>query len=255
MRARQRHWNTVSAGAVSSLDGRFLSGLNNNDTMSEWTPRSGSTLTPAQATSGNRPQYRTSSINSLPGVYFDDGGTASSGKFFTVDTSVTTNNVSCVFVANKTANNSRSTYSRICLLWNSANSAQSIGDFGSTNSITVATFGYGAYGGVVPNAINVFRNTTAPVQRPYTTNTSTVGTTLLNGDLIELSTNGSVTTGTTSTTSLNSNRFRIGAAPALVDGNMLGHIAHVSIFYTSLSRSLLRRCERSIALAFKIACS
>lgn len=70
MRARHRHFNARFAGASGVYDARFISGLSNNDAVSTWSSRTG-TYDATQATSGNRPTYKTNQFNGNPVVEFD----------------------------------------------------------------------------------------------------------------------------------------------------------------------------------------
>lgn len=257
MRARQRHFNPVHAGANTSLDGRFISGLADDAAMSSWTGRAGSGLTPAQATSGNQPKYKVAAINSLPGVYFDDAGTATSAKFFQVTTSVTSNAASYIAVTQKSANVATATYARVTSLWNTANNAQTVGDYGSTNSMLFIMLANDSFGGFNPS-LAAFRNSAALAAHSYTVGDNIIASSTIDGTTVTVAKNGITATGTTSATALNSDAWRIGAAPYVstgANGNMRGYVARLDFFISAIPAPLRRRCERSAAYCFKIACS
>ena len=257
MRARQRHLNPVHAGANSSFDGRFISGLADDAAMSDWTGRAGSSLTPSQATANNQPKYKVSAINGLPGVYFDDGGTAANGKFFEATTSVTSNAVSCISVSKKTANVATGTYARVAAIWNSANNKLNPGDYNSTNSLVFLLLANATVNTFNP-AATAWRNGSPIGTVSYTVNDTILVSTILDGTTLTLAKNGVAGTASTSATALNSDRLRIGAAPevsASEPSNMRGYIVRVDYFINVLTDSLRRRLERGAALSFKIACS
>lgn len=253
MRARQRHFNPVHAGANTSVDGRFISGLANNALMSSWTGRAGSSLTPTQATLANQPVYRTSAINGQPGAYFDDGDLNANGPFFEATTSVTSNAVSCIMVGQKTAEVFTSQYARLSSIYNSGNNPFGQGDYGLANSMVFALLGHVSLNGINPN-VTAYRG--GPVATSsYTTGDAVVVSSILDGATITVAKNGVPASGATSESSLNSDRWLIGAAPSLYDSTMRGYISRVDFFITAIGAPLRRRCEQSAAYSFKIACS
>jgi hypothetical protein len=68
MRARQRHFRPLAAGATLALDARFISGLNNDDPISTW---SGRNTSGATASSTARPTYKTNILGGNPVARFD----------------------------------------------------------------------------------------------------------------------------------------------------------------------------------------
>jgi len=257
MRARQRHLNPVHAGANSSFDGRFISGLADDAAMSDWTGRAGSAITPSQATANNQPKYKISAINGQPGVLCDDAGTAANAKFFEATTSVTSNAASCITIAQKTSNVTSAKYARIASIWNSANNAQFTGDYASTNSMSFAFLANDTFNGLNPCA-TAYRNSVALGTASYTVGDSIITSTVIDGTTVTFCKNGVAATASTSATALNSNRLRIGAAPYIGsdgDGNMRGYIVRIDYFITALSSSLRKRIEKAAAYSFKMACS
>lgn len=70
MRARQRHFNPGSAGAVLALDSRFIFGVDNANPVSTWTDRSGFNNN-ATASTVNRPNLETNQQGGQPSVKFN----------------------------------------------------------------------------------------------------------------------------------------------------------------------------------------
>lgn len=70
MRRRARHFNPAHAGANSCYDARFLA-LADNAAVADWTDRSANARTASQASSGNRPVYKTAVQGGSPIVRFD----------------------------------------------------------------------------------------------------------------------------------------------------------------------------------------
>jgi hypothetical protein len=257
MRARQRHLNPVHAGANSSFDGRFISGLADDAAMSDWTGRSGSNITPQQATANNQPKYKMSAINGLAGILCDDAGAAQNGKFFEATTSVTSNAASCIAIAQKTANVTSAKYARIASIWNSANDVSTVGDFASTNSMAFLFLANDTFNGFNPCA-TAYRNSAALGTVAYTVGDAIITGTVIDGTTVTFSKNGVAGTASTSATALNSNRLRIGAAPFVGftgDSNMRGYIVRVDYFINALTEPLRRRIERGAGYSFKLACS
>lgn len=256
MHRRARHLNPAHAGATAALDARFISGVANGAAMSVWTTRPGGTLSPSQASAANQPTYSASAINGQPALTFDDGGAGANGKVLQASISLTQNNVTVIAVANKTGTSPSATYSRAVVTYNTANEPAAVGDYNSTNSMIFAQLANATQLEFNP-AHSAWRNSTANpmVAFSYTLNRPIVSGTVLDGESVLLSQNGATKTGTTSSTPLNSNALRIGAAPALVDSNMLGHIARVDYLPLSVSAPLRRRLEQAAAFSFKLPCS
>lgn len=253
MHRRARHLNPVSAGAMCALDARFLT-LANDDAVSSWTGRAGTTVTPAQATSANQPVFKTNVINGQPALYCDDGGTASNAKFLTASVSLTSNALTTIVVAQKTGNTSRSLYARVLSTWNTGDSAQHVGDYGNTRGVVASSLSNVTYGGFNPCA-TAYRNNALITAAAYTVGEAIIIGFVLDGGSTVFSANGVASTGTTSSTALNSNQLRIGAAPFLADSNMLGHIMRVDVIPAVISAPLRRRLEQAAARSFKLQCS
>lgn len=81
MHRRARHLNPKHAGAVSALDTRFLSGLNDGDGIGTFTSRTG-TNSPTQATAANKPLYKVNIQGGCPAALCDISA-SSLGRFVT----------------------------------------------------------------------------------------------------------------------------------------------------------------------------
>lgn len=251
MRARHRHFNSVHAGAATSLDGRFITGFANDASMNVWTGRAGSTINPTQDSEINKPKFKISAING-PGVYFDDQAVSFGANYFEDTISLNANNVSTVSVAQKTANNSRTQFGRVVGFYKSGGE-----DYNSLNAIIMLFLGNDNFGGHNPAAA-AWRNLNLIAALPYTLTESIVSSTVINGSGATLTKNGSVTTGTTSATALDSDRIRIGAGTTINnfrDANFLGYISRIDVFFSAIEAPMRRRCEHAAAFSFKIACS
>lgn len=77
MHRRNRHINAASAGAVSVLDSRFISGLSNGSGVSTWTNRNISVgNSPTQATANNQPVYTTNVQGGSPALLFNNSASS-----------------------------------------------------------------------------------------------------------------------------------------------------------------------------------
>ena len=70
MRARHRHFQFKSAGAVLSLDARYVHGTSDAANLETWSDRSGNANNGTR-TGGSIPTYRASEINGTPAIRFD----------------------------------------------------------------------------------------------------------------------------------------------------------------------------------------
>ena len=246
MRARQRHLNPKAAGAYTALDSRFEFSVATGTAISSWVSRTGANDA-SQATGANQPKYTTNAINGQPAILFDGAG-----DHMTIATSITSNALSMISVAHKTAaGGTGQTYSRITGIWNTADSATTIADYGNTNGWIVA------YYDRLAGKFYTLRNSIpiADFTRGYV---PVVVSSVLDGSNVTFTNQGVVATGTTSATALNSNEIRFGASPytgAGQDSSLNGYIAYLVYFMSVLSDSLRRRLERGAGYSFKIACS
>jgi len=240
MRKRQRHLNPKAAGAYTALDSRFEFSVATGTAISSWVSRTGANNA-SQATGANQPLYTTNAINGQPALLFD--GT---NDFMTISTTITANAVSVIGVGHKTSlGSSANAASRFTSIWNTANGATAPGDYGATNSWTIFYYSAAAWRSYRAGAeiLNLAQGYVP-----------TVFGAVLDGSSVTGSIDGRTATGTTSSTALNSNQIRLGAAPG-IDGYLNGYIGYLVYFLSVLESPLRRRLERGAGYAFKIACS
>jgi len=246
-RVRHLPFSSKALGAWGVYYSPAVTGLNNNDLASTWSDLSGggNNLT----SSGTiRPTYNTNVIAGFPAFQF---GISASTRF-TVATSVTTNAATCFTVWNKISNNglARCRYSRVSLIWNTANTT-STGDYNNSNAII---FQAPSDQTVTPYNVNVTRlNTNANVS--YTMGAWVSTWSRINGTAVNTNVNGAAASFTTSATSLNSNEFRIGCGSytAAPTSDLNGYISAAILFQTAVSNSLAFRIQRALSMTFKIA--
>ncbi len=228
MRARQRHFNPAHAGAGGVYDSRYITFANGAE-VDTWTSRTGSNSA-TQATSANRPLYRTNEINGNPAVEFD----GSNDRLVT--SSVATSSTSYtiyLFIRNDST-------SGIRVYLHNGDSASN--GYGFTRTDTglrsVLTGGRG---------FNTFGATTTTWQLWTASQTSgTAPSAWVNGTSQTVSATSPLTVGTPT-----------GSVMIGSDGSNPtdGMIASVIIFGSNLSASLRRRVEQSVAISFKHAIS
>jgi hypothetical protein len=74
MRARQRHFKYKSIGPRAAYDARYISGLSDGAAVSSWSDLSGNGFTASQGTTARQPSYKTAAIGGSPSVRFDGAG-------------------------------------------------------------------------------------------------------------------------------------------------------------------------------------
>jgi len=244
MRARQRHLNPKAAGAHTALDSRFEFSVATGTAISSWVSRTGSNNA-SQATGGNQPLYTTNAINGQPAILFDG-----SNDFMTISSTITSNAVSVIAVGHKTAvGGSTASASRITSIWNTANNAQTVGDFSGTSGWVVFYY--------FPSQWRSYRNG-AEILALTLGYVPTVFGAVLDGASVTGSLAGTSATGTTSATAVNANEIRLGSAPYTGSGSsgaLNGYIGYLVYFLSVLTVPMRRRLERGAGYSFKIACS
>lgn len=230
MRARHRHFNPTAAGATAVFDSRYITGLNDNDSVATWTSRSGSNDI-SQATAGNRPVYRTNRINGSPAVIWDGGDNDQLN--FSSALSYSNNSILCVYKNADATNGS--------VVWCRNNSADDYMYF-ATNS-------------------TLFDNTTSG-QSTRTHNLGNV--TLIASGVRTASTNMTVyvngTAGNTDTTGIQSTWTTTGIGrysqfSANYKFNTEGDLGVAVLANVAWTSSVRKRCEHAAAYSFKIACN
>ena len=224
MHRRARHLNPGSAGAVLALDSRFISGLSDGDPVSTWTDRSGSGNNATQSGSA-RPTFETGEQGGNPTIRFDG---ADDNLIHTA-----TNSASCTWIALIKRISEGSGYRGIA----------SAGLSNNTGTMLLARVNVAEWG------------TYASANAPASTNLGTASPRLLamadndaSGGAFYLS---GVADGTyTGNGDGQASRHVGGAAGQYVNAD----IALVMLL-PSVTASLRRRFEQSVAYSFKIPCS
>jgi hypothetical protein len=225
MRARQRHFNPKSAGAVAAYDARFISGLSDGDNVSTWASRTG-TNDATQTTVGNQPNYETNEINGQPVVNFLPVNSDSLVINITIP-----NNISIIKVFRRNTSGTNSSF------FTSSSSARYDSWWFSDNiTYTAPASGFNTHGTADTSTGSFVESwikngtTSSQVWR----NGSTVGT-----SQIPTTSNGSY------------NALGRGAGGTVMNGA----VGCASLLDSALSDSARRRLEHAAAYSFKIACN
>lgn len=227
MRARQRHLNPSSAGAIVALDSRFISGLNDGDAVSSWNGRSGTSNNATQSNPTQCPLYRVNVQGGQPVVRFD----GSNDRLVTPSI------------------NLAQPWTTICLTFPRQFR------FGGFNSFFEGTNGNGVLIALSTfSRLAVFAGAQVNHGTTITLNSWYVATGSANGNssYVVLNSAGKVT-GAASTGALGG-AMTLGSnwsATAFYDND----VALALTFNTTLADPLRRRFEHAAALSFKIACS
>ena len=233
MRARQRHFNPGSAGAVLALDSRFISGINNGNLVSTWLDRSPNMRNLTQATSAARPTYYANTLGGQPVVTFNGTTNFMSSS----DSGMPTGNFTIITVSQKLSpfpagNN----YSTVLIYGTAYFNNQVFVGYGQDSTFGTNSFGVSQYGNSVgiSNSIGTYIIGTV-------TRSSSIYTVLRNGTNSVQKTMGTNTV--------------LNGTLALGNSNFNGSIASVCAIPSNVGRSLAKRLEHSAAISFKIACS
>jgi hypothetical protein len=252
MRARQRHLNKSLRETACAFDSRFLSGFSDGNAVDTWTDLSANGRNATQATSANRPTYKTAIQGGNPILRFDG-----SNDLLTTSSFASPSQVSAIMVAKANSWTSATTFYR-----------------------PIATHGYGAVSNETTGIglCYVVRDTAIDWQigdlaawgSGYNTpsNPRAVGPTSSGSDFRIVSTvfwtslariyvNGtrvSTRVETTGTISSFTRAFSVGGS--FFSGEVwTGDIAAIIYYGSNIGEPMRARLERSNALAFKIACS
>lgn len=238
MHRRARHLNHGRAGATVYCDARRISGVSDGSTVQTWSDLSGSANDVAQATAGNRPTYKTSIIGGQPIMRF---ASASTNWMKNTGYSITSN-AATVFCTAQTAA-TVTTSGRFVSLNNGGGQ-----DYDNTNAWAALY-----YDGTTNKAASYRNNAQVVVSGGLSKSTPYVMSIVLNGTAVDLYIKSVKTSGTTSSTAMNSNRLIIGAnEPELGNSRLDGDIGSFSIFKSSLSDPLRKRIEHSMAYSYKV---
>jgi len=226
------HFNPATAGAVLSLDARFLP-LANNDAVADWTARPNSTITATQGTAAAKPTFKTGIVNGQPAVRFDGDDSLA------VSTLGSPSGMTGIIVFKNDNNPPVGTISDGGGIWCFSTSLYN-SHMTWSDGFVQETFGtdtrkeYIFYPGSVNNSFSIYGVVSASNDyrvyqngyREYTTASNVVA---------------------------------VGASPTIGvsrDGyHLLGYVAAVVIATSAVSDALRRRIEQSLAFSFRIACA
>lgn len=238
MHRRSRHLNHGSAGATVYCDARRISGVSDGSTVETWSDVSGAGNNVTQATAGNRPTYKVAIIGGQPVMRF---ASASTNWYKNTGYSITSN-AATVFCMGQSAA-TVTTSGRFVGFNNSGGY-----DYDNTNGWATLYFdGSSTKIGSYRNNVQVVISATLAKQTPY------IMANMINGTAMDLYIKSVKTSGTTSATSMNSNRLIIGMnEPELGNSRLDGDIGLFSVFKSALSDSLRKRIEHSACYSFKV---
>lgn len=210
----------------------YLSFTNTANGISQWNDISGNGRHAVQANSSYRPTINYVTQNNKNVVTFNG-----SSQFLLAPASITSNALTFFSVYKRYSAGASGTYGRILSLYNTGNS----NDYDNTNSLIVHTTAV-SLGGVTPPLVGGYRASAPIAGSTISYGTSTSGASYLfsatlNGTSWSQNNSGTVVTGTTSATSLNSNSLNVGAGGPSggVDQYFYGWFAEHIIFTRVLS--------------------
>jgi hypothetical protein len=251
MRRRARHFNPAHAGAASCYDARFLA-LADNDAVADWTDRSANARTASQATSGNRPVFKTAVQGGSPIVRFDGSNDQLLTSSYALPSAA-----SLVSAAKADAWQQTAQYRPI------ATQAYTSGN----DSNRGLGFCYLAPGGVFDwsqyDALFIgsgYATTSTPkALAPITSGSDfRVISTVLGANTARAWSNGSVISSRKEATGAflaRSDQFVIGGKKGTVAEAWDGDIGCLSYFHVEISDALRKRTEHAAAFSWKISCN
>jgi hypothetical protein len=231
MRARHRHFNAKSAGAVFVVDSRYITGLSDGNAVSTWSDRSGNGKDATMPTGANQPTYETAEQGGQPVVKFD----GVNDFLETASPATTVTNNWAMFSVAKTLTRVSGGYS---------GHFQMGGDSGGGQSHRNANGNFGGlYGGVA------WLN-----DGPAKLDQWIIQSFLRTSGTAQFWANG-ITTGTTFTQNPSTPANRTFLATFTGVGTQQCEISTAVITNVAIGASLRKRIEHAAAYSFKIACS
>ena len=252
MRARQRHLNKSLRETACAFDSRFLSGFSDGSAVDTWTDLSSNSRNATQATSANRPVYKTSIQGGNPVVRFD-------GSNDILQTSAFANpsQISAIKVAKADAWTSpTSVYRPIATHGHGTSSFDTIG-------IAMGYLPFATAGDWVSGDIISWGSGYATTSNPRAIGPTTSGsdfrivTTVFWTSLARIYVNGvraSTRKEATGTIATFNKTFAIGGTPGTTD-LWIGDIGAIIYYSSNIGDPMRLRIERAQAFAFKIASS
>ena len=171
--------------------------ISSGNSVIQWSDKSGNSRHSSQSVLNSRPTTNTTTQNGKNVIQFN--GTT---QFLIAPASITSNALTLFSVYRRDSGN---TYGRVFSLF-----ATEDNDYGNTNAIEVHASA-ATFGGVTPPFTGGYRNGSHIAGSTISYGTPYLFSATLNGGSWSQNNGGSVTTGSTSTTSLNANRDNVGA--------------------------------------------
>jgi hypothetical protein len=219
-------WNPLPSGIYARFDASVSSSITSSGGLvSQWNDISGNGRHAVQASSTYQPTTGSISQNGLNTI-------SMSAHFLLAPIFITSNAFTYFFVGSKTnAGGSANTYSRWMSLFNSAGN-----DYDNPSSIT-ASYTITSQGGYSP-ATYAYRNNSVILAQAHTYGLANLSVARLNGTTYTQIHNGTSATGSTSATSLNTDKMNIGSSGmSLTDSALNGWIGEIILYNSVLSDS------------------
>lgn len=251
MSRRQRFLNPAQLGCQVALDARFITGLSSGAAVSSWTGRPGTSVNASQATALNQPTFQPTGIGGQAAVRFDGSNDIMTLNATTLFQNVATGNIWAVV---RDDNRAAGDVSHTPLHFSSGAASVAARATLYTRLSSSSVFTTGG------------RRLDADSFASAGTIASTANATILGGVYAWSSgtlavrvngvqgTNGSFSSGSGNTSNTASLSNTIGATDAAAN-RLQGDIAAVIAVTPSVSTSVCKRIEQSLALSFRIALS
>ncbi len=224
------HFNPATAGAVLSLDARFLP-LANNDAVADWTARPNSTITATQGTAAAKPTFKTGIVNGQPAVRFDGDDSLA------VSTLGSPSAITGIIVFKNDNNPPAGTYGDAGVIWGV-----------TTTYSTNMTWSDG----------RVYESFGTDTRKDSIFSPGSVNDSFSIYGVVSASNDYRVYQNGSSKYTTASNSVVVGASPSIGTSSgyyLLGYVAAVVIATSAVSDALRRRIEQSLAFSFRIACA
>ena len=251
MRARQRHFNKSLRGTACAFDSRFLTGFSDGSSVDSWTDLSSNSRDATQATSANRPVYKTAIQGGNPVVRFDG-----SNDILTTSTFSSSSEISAIMVAKADAWTSPTTSYRHLAVHGYGTSPL------ETSGMSFCALAFGTVFDWQVGDLISFGNGYGSTSNPRAIGPTTSGSdfrivsTAFWTSLSRMYVNGlrvSTRKETTSSVASFTRSVSIGGWPS--SEYWAGDIAAVIYFSSNIGEPMRARIERAQAISFKIACS
>lgn len=238
MHRRARHLNFKAAGSDAYFDARRISGTSDGTAIGTWSDSSGSSNDMTQATTANKPTYKTGIIGGQPVLRF-----ASASPSYVINSAyAVTANTTSVFFVGQTSSTVTTSGRFVSMNRNAAN------DYAGTDGWLTTYFdGSADRFASYRNGSLIMRSDVVSRSTPYIVDI------IMNSTAVDIYVNSTKTSGTTSATAMNSNHLLFGTNENGQDApNLNGDIGMVSIIKSVVGNPLRKRLEHSMGFSFKI---